>query len=123
MQVNFIHQHVRDIVVILEGGNLPHPQCPRCDMLVPRHALNMRHLATDQCARRAERKRRRMADEELREISERDFQAYGKHLENAAALKYLGRAMPAGDDDWPSVAGNLQNASKSWGWMLRILSW
>ena len=27
MQVHFLHQHVLDIVVILEEGNLPHPQC------------------------------------------------------------------------------------------------
>ena len=27
-QVNFLRQHVRDTVVILEEGNLPHPRCP-----------------------------------------------------------------------------------------------
>ena len=51
MRVNFIHRNVQDNVVILEEGNLPHPRCPQCDMLVPWRALNMRHLATAQCAR------------------------------------------------------------------------
>ena len=35
IQVHFLQQHVRDNVVILEEGNLPHHRCPRCDMLVP----------------------------------------------------------------------------------------
>ena len=35
MRLHFLHRHVRDTVVILELGNLPHPQCPCCDMLVP----------------------------------------------------------------------------------------
>ena len=35
MRVYFLHRHVRDTVVVLEEGNLPHPRCPRCDMLVP----------------------------------------------------------------------------------------
>ena len=29
----------------------------------------------------------------------------------------------AGDDNWPSVVGNIQKASKSWGLLSRILSW
>ena len=77
-------------------------------MLVPFRALNRRHLATDKYARGAERKRRRTEEEELQEISERAFQAYGAPLENVTAFKYLGRVITAGDDDWPSVAGNLQ---------------
>ena len=28
MRENFLHRHVRDTVVILEEGNLPHPRCP-----------------------------------------------------------------------------------------------
>ena len=53
---------------------------------------------------------------------ERSFQAYGAPLENVTAFKYLGRAMTVRDDDWPAVAENLQNARKSWGRILRILS-
>ena len=36
MRVHFVHRHVQDTVVILEEVNLPHPQCPRCDLQVPR---------------------------------------------------------------------------------------
>ena len=35
MRMNFWKRNVRDTVVILEEGNLPHPQCPLCDMMVP----------------------------------------------------------------------------------------
>ena len=53
MRVHFVHQHVQDTVVMLEEVNLPHPQCPRCDMQVPRKALNGRHLGTAQYAKEA----------------------------------------------------------------------
>ena len=35
MRVHFLHWYVRDTVIILEEVNLPHPRCPRCDMLCP----------------------------------------------------------------------------------------
>ena len=46
MLVHFVHRHIHDTVVILEEGNLPHPRCPRCDLQVPRKALNGHHLGT-----------------------------------------------------------------------------
>ena len=71
----FMHKHVWDTVVILEEGNLPHPWCPRCDMLVPWKALNGHNLTTDQCVKVEERKRRQLVAEEMRESVERAFQA------------------------------------------------
>ena len=92
-------------------------------MLVPWRALNGRHLANAQCAREVERKRRRLAEEELRERSERAFQAFGEHLENVTTFRYLGRVMTAGDGYWPAVVGNLKKARNIWGRLLQILSW
>ena len=63
-----------------------------------------------------------MTEAELRDITERAFDAYGKPLETVSTFKYLGRVMTAGDDDWPEVAGNLVKARKSWGRLARILS-
>ena len=77
MQVHFVHRHVQDTVVMLEEGNFPHPLCVRCDMQVPQKALNESHLGTVQCAKGAERKRRRLAETETRENSERVFRSYG----------------------------------------------
>ena len=76
MWVKFLHRRVLDIVVILEKVNYLHPRCGRCDMLVPRQALNSRHHVMAQCVRGAERKRRRLAEAETRESSERAFEAY-----------------------------------------------
>ena len=39
----------------------------RCNMLDPQRALNDRHMATSQCARSAERKRRRLEEAKTRE--------------------------------------------------------
>ena len=80
MRVHFLHEHVLDTVIILDEGNILHPWCPRCDMLVPCCAMKRRHLATVQCVKVAGRKQRWLAEEEMRESSERAFQAYGEPL-------------------------------------------
>ena len=81
MRVHFWHRHVRDTVVILEEVNLPRPWCPLCDMLVLWKALNGTHRCTSQYNRGAEQKRRRLVAEEGREVTARDFSAYGLPLE------------------------------------------
>ena len=54
MRINFYNQHVQDIVIILEEGNLPHPRCSQCNMLVPWRALNGSHHATAMCKKGVE---------------------------------------------------------------------
>ena len=90
-------------------------------MLVPWNTLNGSHLATAQCAKGAERKRIRLAEEELRDILERSFQAYREPLEKVTQFKYLGRIIMVGDNGWKAVAGNLIKARKSWMQMTKIL--
>ena len=43
------HWHVWDTMVILQEGNLPHPQCSLCNMLVTWRYLNGSHKHTSQC--------------------------------------------------------------------------
>ena len=114
IQVHFLHWHVLDTVVILEEGNLPHPRCTQCNILVLQRALNGRHPATAQCTRVAERKRWRLAEAELREILERAFEAYGEPLENVTTFQYLGQVLTAGDNEWLAVVGNLGKARNIW---------
>ena len=99
MRVHFSRRHVRDTVIILEEGNLPHPRCEECDMLVPWRSLNGRHKDTEMCRSGAIKKRRRETETEIRESTERAFEAYGGQLEAVDSFKYLGRVMTAGDDD------------------------
>ena len=94
---------------------------PLFNMMVNWRILNESHLATTQCAKGAERKRRGMEEKELQESSERDFQAYGEPLETVTLFKYLGQVMMAKKDDCPAVAGNLRKDWKSWTWTTRIL--
>ena len=114
-------RHVRETVIILEEGNLPHPWYKNSDMLVPWRSLNRRHKDTAMCRSGAERKRRRDTEAEIRESTERAFEAYGDQLESVPRFTYLGRVMTAGDDDWLAVAGNLAKARRSWGRLQRIL--
>ena len=68
-------------------------------MLLPWCVLNRRHLANTQWVRGAERKIRRLAEEELQEISERVFQDYEKPLETVTSFKYMGKVLTVGYDD------------------------
>ena len=108
-------------MVMLEEGNFPHPRCARCDMQVPRRVLNRQHPGTAQCLRGAERKRRRLAEAETRENSERAFEACGAPMESVTELKYLGIILTATEDNWPAVVGNLRKARRSWGRLSRVL--
>ena len=121
MRVHFVHRHVHKTGVILEEGNLPLPQCPRCDLQVSRKALNGRHLETSQYRKGAERKQRRLAKAELEATSEKAFHAYGTKMRAVTEFKYLGRFMTNTDDDWPAVARNIRKARASWGRLARIL--
>ena len=122
MRVHFVHWHVLDTVLILEERIFPHPRCARCDMQVPRRALNGRHPGTARCAKGAEIKRRRLVETETRENSERAFEAYEAPIESVSGFKYLGRILTETDDDWPAVVGNLRKERRSWGRLTRVLS-
>ena len=76
MRVHFWRRHVQDVVIILEEGNLLHPRCPRCDMLVPCWYLNGRYKSTAKCRSGVERKRRRLAETEIQESTEMAFEVY-----------------------------------------------
>ena len=121
MRVHFVHGHVQDTVVMLEEGNFPHSRCARCDMQVPRKVLNGRHLDTAQCAKGAERKRRRLAETETRENLERAFHAYRQPIEAVLEFRYLGRILTATDDNWTAVAGNIMKARRIWGQLDQVL--
>ena len=121
MWVHFVHRHVQDIVVMLEEGNFSYPRCARCDMQVPRKALNGHRLGTKQCEKRVEQKQRRLAETETRGNLERAFHAYGKPMEAVSEFRYLGLLLTATDNDWPAVAGNIKKARRSWGRLDRVL--
>ena len=121
MRVHFVHRNVQDTVVMLEEGNSPHPRCARCDMQVPRKALNGCHLGTAQCAKGVERKRRRLAETETRENLERVLSAYGQPMEAVTEFRYLGRILMVTEDDCPAVAGNIKKARRIWGRLARVL--
>ena len=121
MRVHFVHRKVQDTVVMLEEGNLPHPWCPWCDLQVPRKALNGSHLGTAQCKKGAERKRRRLAETETRENSERALHAYGKPMEGVSDFRCLGRILTATENDWLAVAGNIRKVRVIWGRLARVL--
>ena len=107
MRVKFWHRRVRDTVVILEEGNLPHPQFPLCNMLVPRRSLNGSHNITEQYKKGAEWKRWCLAVEEARAVTSKAFSAYVRLLEMVSYLKYLGRVPSAADYDCLEVVKNL----------------
>ena len=81
MRVYFWHRHVRDTVVILGEGKLPHPRCPLWGILVPWRSLNRIHWHKKQFSKGEYWKRRRLAVEGERLVASRAFSAYGRPLE------------------------------------------
>ena len=90
MRVHFWRRHVRDTVIILEEGNLPHPRCEECDMLVPWRSLNRRHKDTEMCRSGAVKKRRRETETEIRESTERALRLMGDNLRQLIVLPTWG---------------------------------
>ena len=86
-------------------------------MLVPWKALNGTHRRIVQCAQGSERKRRRLAVDEEREVTSRAFSAYGLPLYMVTSFKYLGRVISAVEN-----VKNLSRERKVWSRMLRFLS-
>ena len=74
------------------------------------------------CRGGAYKKRRRLAEAEVRDSAEMAFEVYREQIQTAPRFKYLGRILTEGDDDCPAVAGNLEKARKSWGRLQGILS-
>ena len=91
-------------------------------MFVPWQSLNDHHNSTEVCRSGAEKKRRRLAEAEVRDSTEMDFEVYGEQLQAVSSFKYLGRILTEGDDDWPAVAGYLGKDRKIWGRLQGILS-
>ena len=91
--MHFLPWHVRETVVILKEGKIPHQRCPCCDMLLPWAALNVRHPNAAQCAKSMEQNRGRLAEEEMRAIMDTDFQSYGRPLTSVSSFNYLGQVL------------------------------
>ena len=120
--MHFVYRHVLNTVVILEEGKFSHPWYTRCDILVPQQALNRRHLDTTQCKKGSEQKRQQLAEAETREISERAFENYREPIKNVSDLKYMGRVLMAGDNNWLAVLGNLGRCGGVGGGCCRLLA-
>ena len=62
-----------------------------------------------------------MAAEEAREGVKTDLTAYGKPLTEGFSFKFLGRILPASENDWPMVIYKLRKAQNMWTRLLRVL--
>ena len=83
-------------------------------MCVSHKALYGRHMTTDFCGQVAERKWRRLAEEEA-------FTAYGIHLVPVTYFRYLGRVLTVHNDDCLIVVRNLRKARRKWERLTRVL--
>ena len=76
-------------------------------MFVPWWALNRRHSTTTLCVQGAERKYRRIAEQEAWEGAALDFKAYVQHLESLSLFRYLAQILTEVDYDWTAIVTNL----------------
>ena len=90
-------------------------------MFVSHKALNSRHTTTAFCRQVAERKRRRLEEEEARTGAQMAITVYGIPLYPFTSFKYIGKILMAEDNDWPAVFSNLRKARRKWAIMTRVL--
>ena len=114
LRIYFVHCHMRYMIVIMEKGNFPHLRFPACDIFVPWEALNHFHPTTALFARGADRKRRKLVEDEAWAVAYMEFQEYVRPLETVISFKYLGRLLTATDNYCPSVISNLHKVCKIW---------
>ena len=50
LRIHFLNFHMRDTIVIMEEGNLPHTCFLECDIFIPWAALNRHHHNISLCA-------------------------------------------------------------------------
>ena len=124
MWVHFLHRHVQDIVIILEGGKPSSPTVPpvqHAGTLTRYEQEAYQHRSVQQGGHRESDSRWRMAEEEMRESAERSFKAYGIPLKTVTSFKYLGQVLTSVDNDWLAVTGSVQKTWKNWAQLERIL--
>ena len=54
LRINLVHRHMRETIVIMEGGNCYHYRCSSYNMFVPWEEINHHHPTTALCAWDAE---------------------------------------------------------------------
>ena len=67
------------------------------------------------CRSGEERKRRRLAETEIRESTEMAFEVYGEQLKTVPSLKYLGRILTEGGRQLASGGGKPGEATEELG--------
>ena len=95
-----MRRQVGDTVIILEEGNLPHPRCEECDMLVPWRSLSGRHKDTEMCRSGAVKNRRRDTETEFRESTERE------EKRNEGREEEESRASGSSGAEWSGVSAD-----------------
>ena len=81
-------------------------------MMIPWRALNGTHQCTEQCKRGANIKRRRLSEEEEREVTSRVVSAYGCLLEMVNSFQYLARVILLVNKDWLAVVRNFSGRGR-----------
>ena len=111
--MHFVHRHVQDTMIIMEEGDLPHPRCLCCDILLSQAALNIQHPNTAHCDKGEERERCRLAAKEAISGTERCFGGYGCLITTVTSFKCIGYILTDSDDDWSVVVENLRRRGRN----------
>ncbi len=120
-RLDFLDQHPKDLVYLLNEGTVPLPRCERCGMQTEHGALYGRHQRTQLCQDGWDKKVQHEAAETARVALARSFTAYRDKLEKVEVFKYLGRLLAYDDNNTQAMRGNLKKACKNWGQVSRVL--
>ena len=118
MKDNFMYQHWKSKMAIMQEGTEPLPPCDRCGMHMP-VARIFKHRKSDKCHKATERRLRRRDMEMAERCGEMDFSLEGgegeERVDNVTRFRYLGRPLDQTDDDWTDVWRNIMRTRLVWG--------
>jgi hypothetical protein len=117
-----LRQHFRDIhpldkVVVSTEGYFP--RCEQCAMQV--NPAYPRHIWTQECQTRVERKLQRESAVRLALALRHQFSVHGDVLECVEVFKYLGRLLAQDDDDAQAIQQQLRKARGVWAHVGQVL--
>ena len=103
LRINSVHCHVWNIIVIMKEDNLPQPQCPGCNIVLPWLTLNKRHPNTALCTGGAKRNHWSLAEEEAWAGYKTAFWEYSHPLSMVTSFSYLIRILTEMEYEFPAV--------------------
>ena len=121
---NFMYQHWKSKVAIMQEGIELLPQCDQCGMHIPAARI-FNHRQADKCNKATDIILQRRDVDMAARCGEIELSLEGeegdKMVEGVATFRYLGRTLEQTNYDWNAVRRNIMRTKLVWGGLGKLL--